>query len=166
MILSQTAKQSFAISHATGRRWERLGREVITAFAARKGVTPIFTDPALPAAHDAILLRRDVVSGVVEVKVRGRHAYADLKTEGTYLITADKLTGLLQTGRALAAASYVVAQLADQSRWWWCIGTPDGERRITWEERPIRTQLTSVDVAETKVEVCAFLPFASAYRWD
>lgn len=153
-----------AIATTTGQQHERRGRALLRAFAERFGAELVATPPTVTAPVDGLLHRGGYLRAVAEAKTRTKYDLPSIERFGTYLVTAEKVTQLVQVGGLLGVPSFVVTELSDCARLYWKVGNAQGVRVIDWEERPTRTLATSVGV-ETVVRINAFLPLEQATIW-
>jgi hypothetical protein len=155
---------SLAIRTTTGQQHESRGRQLLDAFARYTHSSVLVTDPAAPAALDAVFCRDGVVVAVAEAKTRVSYDYAAIQRFGSYLVTAEKIDTLCYVGRALAVPAFLVVELSDGARLYWQLTDKDGDQRFLWPEAETRTQATSLGPV-TVVRKNAYLPLDEAVVW-
>lgn len=156
---------TLAITTTVGQWHEARGRALIHAFATYTGSTAHVSPPERPAALDTVYSRNGTLVAVAEAKTRcGRYDFAWMQKEGSYLVTEEKLSSLLTTGRSLGVPSFLLLELSDGARLYWRIGSADGEPDVQWTAADSRTLATSVD-DKTVIRRNAYLPMARAIRW-
>lgn len=154
-----------AVASKVGQIHDSRGRKLLEDFANKQGWEIQQGPVDQPAPVDGIFTQNGYILAVVEARTRVTHSRLDIKRLGdTYLISALKLSEMMETGRLLGVPSLLVVQFACQTRWVWKIGDEEGQPLFRWTERDLTNDASQIDSRQL-TRLTGYLPMKDGRQW-